>query len=169
VELRLYTEEDRALTLALESDPEVMGQLGGTVGQDDATRIHESRIAGVASGDLICTITPDDGAEPAGIMAIWRSEWESEPVWELGAMLLPRFHAQGLTVRAFHLLLPRALAAGVELLHSFPGVTNTPSNAVLRKLGFTRLEDCDLDYEGRPLRCAHWIRDLRDQTSSARP
>jgi hypothetical protein len=31
----------------------------------------------------------------------------------------------------------------------------------MRKLGgFRRVEDCDLDYEGRPLRCAHWVREL---------
>ena len=65
-------------------------------------------------------------------------------------------------IRAVTMLLPRAVDAGVGELHSFPGVTNRPSNAVLERLGFQRLEDCDLDYEGRPIRCAHWLRDLSD-------
>jgi RimJ/RimL family protein N-acetyltransferase len=160
VEIRPYGEGDRQLTLALESDPDVMGHLGGTVDAADATRVHEGRMAAVANGDLFYTIVPDGGAEPAGIVAIWRSEWDSRPVHELGGMLLPRFHARGLMVRAVNMLLPIARDGGVTELHSFPGVTNRPSNAVLDKLGFRRLDDCDLDYEGRPLRCAHWVRDL---------
>lgn len=161
MELRLYAESDRGLTLALESDPAVVGHLGGPVDLDAAARIHEKRIAEVAAGDLIYVIVPDGGAEPIGVVAIWRSEWDSRPVHELGAMLLPHYQARGVAGRAFDLLLPLALERGVTELHSFPSVTNGPSNAILRKLGFRRLEDCDLDYEGRPLRCAHWIRDLR--------
>jgi RimJ/RimL family protein N-acetyltransferase len=160
VELRTYSEPDRQLTLALETDPGVVGHLGGVRDPGDASRTHERRLAAVAGGDLFCTIVPDRGAGPAGIIAIWRSEFESRPIHELGAMLLPRYQAQGLAGQAFDLLVPRAQAHGVTELHAFPAVTNAPSNAILRKLRFRRLEDCDLDYEGRPLRCAHWIRDL---------
>jgi RimJ/RimL family protein N-acetyltransferase len=162
VEIRPYAEGDRQLTLALESDPDVMGHLGGTVDAADATRVHEGRMAAVANGDLFYTIVPDRGSEPIGLIAIWRSEWDSRPVHELGAMLLPQYQARGVAGRAFDQLLPLALERGVTELHSFPGVTNGPSNAILRKLGFRRLEDCDLDYEGRPLRCAHWVRDLTE-------
>jgi RimJ/RimL family protein N-acetyltransferase len=160
VEIRPYAEGDRQLTLALESDPDVVGHLGGPVDQDAAERVHGNRIASVAAGDLIYTIVPDGGTDPVGVIAIWRSEWNSRPVYELGAMLLPRYQARGVAGRAFDLLLPLAVERGVTELHSFPGVTNGPSNAILRKLGFRRVEDCDLDYEGRPLRCAHWVRDL---------
>jgi RimJ/RimL family protein N-acetyltransferase len=166
VEILVYAEHDRDLTLALERDPGVVGKLGGTVGAEEAARVHERRLAAVAEGDLFYTIVPDGADEPVGLIAIWRSEWAAQPVHELGAMLLPRFQARGLAGRAFDLLLPRALARGVTVLHSFPGVTNAPSNAILRKLGFDRHEDCDLDYEGRPLRCAHWIRDLRGPAGS---
>jgi RimJ/RimL family protein N-acetyltransferase len=158
VEIRPYGEADRQLTLALESDPAVMGHLGGAVDAGDAAQVHERRMAAIAGGDLFYTIVAD--AEPAGIVAIWQSEWDSRQVHELGGMLLPRFHARGLMPRAVNLLLPLARDSGVTELHSFPAVTNRPSNAVLDRLGFRRLDDCDLDYEGRPLRCAHWVRDL---------
>lgn len=160
VEIRPYGERDRELTLALESDPEVMGHLGGTVDAQDAAQVHERRMAAVAGGDLFYTIVADGAGQPAGIVAIWQSEWDSRPVHELGGMLLPRYHARGLMVQAVNLLLPLARNSGVTELHSFPSVTNRASNAVLGKLGFRRLDDCDLDYEGRPLRCAHWVRDL---------
>jgi RimJ/RimL family protein N-acetyltransferase len=167
MELLTYSERDRQLTLALESDPDVVGQLGGVVDADNAARVHERRLAGVADGNLIFTIVPDGASDPAGIIAIWRTEWESRPAHELGAMLLPRYQGRGLAGDAFALLLPYALDAGVGELHSFPAVTNGPSNAILRKLGFRRLEECDLDYEGRPIRCVHWLRDLRAERSSA--
>jgi L-amino acid N-acyltransferase YncA len=157
VELLTYSERDRTLTLALESDPAVVGHLGGVVDEDAAAQVHERRIAAVADGDQFCTI------------AIWRSQWESRQIHELGAMLLPRYQAQGIAGRAFDLLLPRALEAGVGELHSFPAVANGPSNAILHKLGFRRLAECDLDYEGRPLRCVHWLRDLRAAVPSAVP
>jgi RimJ/RimL family protein N-acetyltransferase len=169
VELLTYSERDRMLTLALESDPAVVGHLGGVVDADAAAQVHERRIAAVADGDLFFTIVSDGGRDPVGIIAIWRSQWESRQVHELGAMLLPRYQAQGIAGRAFDLLLPRALEAGVGELHSFPAVANGPSNAILSKLGFRRLAECDLDYEGRPLRCVHWLRDLRADAPSAVP
>jgi RimJ/RimL family protein N-acetyltransferase len=78
-------------------------------------------------------------------------------------MLLPQHQARGVAYQAFEQLLPLALQRSVGELHAFPSVTNGPSNAIMRKLGgFRRVEDCDLDYEGRPLRCAHWVRDLSE-------
>lgn len=156
--LRPYADDDRGLTLRLESDPRVVGHLGGAGDEEHAERVHRKRLDEVAAGELIFTIVPEE--EPVGIIAIWRSEWESQPIDELGAMLLPDHQARGVAFDAFQRLLPYALERGVGLLHAFPAVTNGPSNAILRKLDFTRAEDCDLDYEGRPLRCAHWVRDL---------
>jgi len=163
VELRLYAEQDRQLTLALEADPEVVRHLGGAVDADGAAQVHECRMTAVADGDLFYTIIPDGESEPVGIVAVWRGSWESQPIHELGGMLVPDFHARGIMVRAVEMLLPRVVNAGVRELHSFPGVENRASNAVLAKLGFRRLDDCDLDYEGRPIRCAHWLLDLSDQ------
>jgi RimJ/RimL family protein N-acetyltransferase len=160
VELRIYAEPDRKLTLAIESDPEVVRHLGGVVDAGQAAEVHERRMASVAAGDLFYTIIPDGESEPVGLVAIWRAEWESQPIHELGGMLVPDYHARGIMIRAVTALIPLAVDARVRLLHSFPGVENRPSNAVLERLGFHRLEDCDLDYEGRPIRCAHWLRDL---------
>ncbi|MFI5494820.1 GNAT family N-acetyltransferase [Actinoplanes sp. NPDC051859] len=158
--LRPYAEEDLGLTRRLESDPRVVGELGGVGDDAHAAGVHEKRMAGVAEGDLYFAILPDAAEEPVGIIAVWRSEFAGEPVFELGAMLVPDHQARGVAAEAFALLLPHLRHGGIGTLHSFPGVTNGPSNAILRKLGFSRGEDCDLDYEGRPLRCAHWTREL---------
>ena len=39
----------------------------------------------------------------------------------------------------------------------FPGATNAPSNALCRKFGFELLEEVDVDYGGRALRCNRWV------------
>ena len=160
VEIRPYAESDRELTLATESDPAVVGHLGGPVDSDTAARVHQKRIAAVAAGELIYTIVPAGDSEPIGIIAIWRSEWDSRPIFEIGVMLLPQYQSRAFAFRAYEQLKPRAVERGVTELHAFPSVTNKPSNLILRKVGFRRLDDCDLDYEGRPLRCAHWVLDL---------
>ena len=169
MQLRPYTEHDRDLTVALESDPEVVGHLGGVRDEPDAVRVHENRMAAIADGDLFYTIMTDDGTDRLGIVAIWRSEWASRPIHELGGMLRPQYQARGLAGHVFELIMPRAVEAGISELHAFPAITNRPSNAFLRKLRFRWVEDCDLEYEGRPLRCAHWIRDLRDDPPSTVP
>ncbi|MEV6597176.1 GNAT family N-acetyltransferase [Actinoplanes sp. NPDC051346] len=156
--LRPYAEEDLRLTRRLESDPRVVGHLGGVGDERHVAQVHQRRMAAVADGDLFFTILLDE--EPVGIIAVWTGEFAGEKVYELGAMLLPDHQARGVAGRAFELLLPHVLDSGVRVLHAFPAVTNGPSNAILQKLGFTRGEDCDLDYEGRPLRCAHWVREL---------
>jgi RimJ/RimL family protein N-acetyltransferase len=155
-----YSDVDRDLTLALELDPAVMGHLGGVADANEAESVHQERLAAVARGDLYFTIVPDGESDPVGIIAIWRTDWKAAPIHELGAMLIPDFHARGLVVQAFDLILPRARGNGISRLDSFPAVANHASNTVLRKLGFSRLEECDLDYQGRPLRCAHWMLDL---------
>jgi RimJ/RimL family protein N-acetyltransferase len=157
-----YSDVDRALTLALESDPAVMGHLGGVAGAGDAERVHQHRLAAVAGGDLFYTIVPEGESDPVGIMAIWRTDWESVPIYELGVMLVPRFQGRGVAVQAFDLILQRARAEGITRLDSFPAKTNRASNILLGHQGFSWVGDCDLDYEGRPLRCAHWVRDLTE-------
>jgi hypothetical protein len=37
---------------------------------------------------------------------------------------------------------------------------------VAERLGFHRLADCELDYEGRPLRCTHWVLGLDEAAGS---
>jgi RimJ/RimL family protein N-acetyltransferase len=160
MKLRPYTGDDRALTVALESDPQVMGHLGGPIDEQDATRVHETRMAAIAAGDLFHTILPDDDPRPAGVVAVWRSEWAGTPIHEIGVMLLPRHQSRGLAVQAVQQILPYARGSGIRSLHGFAAVTNTASHAVAVHAGFHRAADCDMSYNGRPMRCAHWILDL---------
>lgn len=158
--IRPYSEQDRDLTVALETDPQVMSHLGGVSTVEEAERVHRWRVEAPARGDVFVAIVPD-GAEPAvGVLGVWRSEIDGETVHELGAMLLPGHQARGVAAKAWEMTVPLLRAAGITRVESYPGVDNAPSNAILQRIGFSRVGEQDLDYEGRPLRCARWIRTL---------
>jgi RimJ/RimL family protein N-acetyltransferase len=158
--IRPYAEADRDLTVALETDPQVMAHLGGVSTVEAADRVHRWRMEAPARGDFFVTIVPDGTDEAVGVLGVWRSEIEGESVYELGAMLRPGHQARGVAAEAWALLRRQVAAAGVTRVESYPGTANAASNAVLRKIGFTRVGEVDLDYEGRPLRCAHWTLEL---------
>jgi RimJ/RimL family protein N-acetyltransferase len=75
----------------------------------------------------------------------------------MGWMILPRFQKRGLATQAAREALARATAEKkFPVVHAFPGTTNAPSNALCSRLGFERVEECDIEYQARPLRCNHW-------------
>ena len=161
MELRVYSDEDLALTQALECDPEVMGELGGAVSPDSAAEAHRKRLKTVADDPWYFAIVPEAGGAPAGQMGIWTSEWQGEPVDEVGWMVLPAFQGRGIASAALGLLIERLRASDrAEVVHAFPGVTNAPSNALCRKHGFEHLGESEVKFRGRPLRVNHWALDL---------
>ena len=160
VTFRPYGESDRELTLALEADPVVKQDLGGPVGPAEAELIHDDRLARMAGGELFYTVA--DGPAKVGIAAVFRTPWAGGVIHEAGVMLLPGRVGQGVGREALRLLGERARdELGLVELHGFPAVTNAACNAICRRLGWAVREEVDLDYAGRPLRCNHWVLDLR--------
>jgi RimJ/RimL family protein N-acetyltransferase len=158
MQLRDYQDSDFALTRALEIDPIVMRHLGGVPEADRARAVHDKRIAGVAAGDLYWTITPDGADEPAGLVAIWREEFRGEQIFEYGIMMRPASHRQGLGLIASRTIIAAFRDSGqADELHAFSSIGNIATDTAGPILGFRRIEDVDLDYEGSPLRCHHWI------------
>jgi RimJ/RimL family protein N-acetyltransferase len=154
VELRPYRNNDLGLTEALETDPVVKHHLGGVLTATEAAAIHRHRLDAAARGDRFWTVrTP----EPAGIVGIWSTPWAGETIDEVGWMLLPAFFKRGIGKWAAAAVIQKAVHRD---LHAFPAVANVASNAICRSLAFHRGDDVDLDYAGRPLRCAHWVRSV---------
>ena len=155
-----YAAGDLDLTAALESDPDVMMELGGPVPPDQIRLIHDKRLAASASGDWFFTIVADDTSGAVGIAGIWQTPWDGGAISELGVMLLPAYRRQRLGLRAAEMMIEMARAEGLfPQIHTFVAVANHPANAGCRDLGFSLLGQCDMDYEGRPLRCNHWLLD----------
>lgn len=158
VRLVPYSEADLALTVALEGDPAVKSDLGGPIGAGEAERIHRHRLERLGHGDLFFTVVTD---APVGIAALFQTEWEGTVVREAGVMLLPAAQRGGLGLTVLRLLTERArLIGSVTQVHGFTGVANRGGNELCRRLGFRPLGECDLDYEGRAVRCNHWVFDL---------
>lgn len=159
--LRPYGDADLALTRALETDPIVMRHLGGAAGDDRARAVHDKRMAGIAAGDLYRAVVPDGADEPVGLVAIWREEFEGAEIHELGAMFRPDHHRRGLGIAASLQLIAEFRAEGVsDRVHCFTEVGNEAAAGAAPLAGFRQIGECDLDYEGRSLRCHHWVLDL---------
>ena len=158
MELRAYTDADFALTVALETDPAVMHQLGGPRPREQLLRVHRLRLA----DPWWVVITEEPGGPGVGTIGIWDAEHDGEPIHETGWMVRPEHQGRGIASRALAMLLERARTEPrFAVVHAFPPVTNTPSNALCRKSGFALLGETDVEFAGRPLHCNHWALELR--------
>jgi RimJ/RimL family protein N-acetyltransferase len=155
VELAAYTDADIELTIALETDPEVMRELGGPIPRERIQGIHERRL-----GDpWWLKIVPEPGEPAAGTIGIWPKELDGDTVHETGWMVLPEYQGRGLASAALARLIELVVAdAQFESMHAFPPVSNAPSNALCRKFDFELIGERDFVYAGRQLRCNHWVR-----------
>ena len=159
MELVPVTADDLWLTVALETDPRVMAELGGPWSIEEAEATHARRLQyRQEHGSWSLKIVPDPATGPVGTLHLWASEWAAEPISEVGWMILPKHQGRGHASAALALLIERARADGRwGDIHAFPGVTNAPSNALCRKFGFEQLEPLDVEYAGRPLHVNHWV------------
>jgi RimJ/RimL family protein N-acetyltransferase len=154
VALRAYTDADLELTLALETDPEAMGELGGPRGEADLRDVHQRRL----HEPWYLVITDAESGAALGAIGIWDTEHDGETLHETGWMVLPRSHGRGVASAALRALIERARAdGGFDALHAFPAVTNVASNRLCDKFGFASLEVADFVFAGRTLRCTHRV------------
>ena len=155
VELAAYTDADIELTIALETDPVVMRELGGPVPRERIRGTHERRL-----GDpWWFKIVPEAGGPAVGTIGIWAKELDGATIHETGWMVLPEHQGRGLASAALAKLIELVSAdEQFESMHAFPPVTNAPSNALCRKFGFELIGERDFVYAGRTLRCNHWVR-----------
>jgi RimJ/RimL family protein N-acetyltransferase len=164
MELRDITMDDLPMYERSLTDPEMLAELGGVPPNQDLSEKLRGIVGDVEKGTVwFSVIVPDghSGAE-AGSVCIWEHDWNGESISEMGWMVLPEFQGRGLATEAVRTLLDRARSEGRwGVIHAFPGVTNAPSNAICRKTGFTKLEECDIEGWGGTLRCNHWRIDLR--------
>ena len=159
VELIPFTEADEWLTVALETDPRVMEELGGPWSVDEAKATHARRIRTVAEQAGWCLkIVPEGEVRPVGSMMCWDSEWAGEPLSEAGWMVLPEHQGKGYASAGLAALLDRERTERRwGDIHAFPGATNVPSNRLCQKLGFELIGDGEADYAGRHFPVNHWV------------
>ncbi len=161
MELRDITMGDLPLYRELLTDPGTMAELGGPL-QAEAPKLR-GIVEAVEAGRIRYVVILPDGptGEAAGTVCIWDHDQDGQTISEIGWMVLPAFQGRGLASQAVRVLLDRARAERRwHVIHAFPGVTNDPSNAICRKLGFTLREEREIAYAGRALRANHWVLNL---------
>ncbi len=159
MELVMGTPDDEWLTVALETDPRVMAELGGPWTEDEARAAHRRRMKTIEDdGNWWFTVVPEEGGRPVGTIGVWASEVDGHAVSEAGWMILPEHQGRGYASEALRLLLERAKADGKwGDIHAYPGATNAASNALCRKSGFEHVGSLDVEYAGRPLKVNDWV------------
>jgi RimJ/RimL family protein N-acetyltransferase len=161
MQLRDISMEDLPLYEALLTDPRIMAELGGPLPRDGLDRKLQGIVDEVGAGKTWFFVIVEDGAS-AGTVCVWDHEWEGQTINEIGWMVATDFQGRGLATEAVRSVLDRARTERRwDVIHAFPVVSNGPSNAICRKTGFSRIQELDIDYAGRTLRCNHWRVDVR--------
>lgn len=160
--LQPWSEEDLPLIMKLMSDPNVMAHLGGPETPEQIAR-RNKRYAQFEDGvDQMFKVVLASNAEPVGKIGYWKKNWRDQLVYEMGWMVLPEYHGQGIATRAGQAVVDLVRQARrFPFIHAFPSVSNPPSNAICRKLGFSLLEECQFEYPpGHTMLVNDWQLDL---------
>lgn len=164
MQLRNIEIDDLALYESIHCDPEMMEHLGGPLPREGLAEKLQRDVASTEAGETwVVKIIPDeDAGTAAGIVTIWEHAWEGQSINEIGWMVLPAFQGRGLGSEAVRSILRKARSESRwDIVHAFPPITNAQSNAMCRKMGFSKIEECDFEFRDRILRCNHWQLDLR--------
>ena len=163
LELRNITNDDLWLYERIHCDPVMWEHLGGPRPREGlAEKLGRDAAATKADELWVFKIILDDGARTAaGTVSIWEHPWDGHSINEIGWMVLPEFQGRGVGSEAVRAVLQKARSESRwDVVHAFPAITNAPSNAICRKLGFSKLEERVIERD-RILRCNHWRLDLR--------
>ncbi len=158
MKLEMMAEEDAELRVRLQTDPQLMAELGGPRPLEAIERAHATSLALAAEGQCWpLKIIPDGASSPAGGIDVFASSHDDEAIYEIGWMILPEFQNRGMASQAVREVLEKARGERMfGQIHAFPAVTNAPSNKICEKNGFTNLGGCEVGFAGRVLRCTHW-------------
>lgn len=166
MELRDITMDDLPLYEGLLTDPRIMAELGGPLPRDGLDRKLQGIVDEVQAGKIWFFKILMNG-DSAGTVCVWDHEWNGPTINEIGWMVSTDFQGRGLATEAVRTVLDWARAERRwDVIHAFPAVSNGPSNAICRKTGFSRVQEVDIEYAGRTLRCNHWRIDVRSAAPS---
>lgn len=162
MKLEMMAGKDVDLRVRLQTDPQLMAELGGPRPREAIERAHARSLALAAEGKCWpLRIIPTGESSPAGGVDVFESSHDGEPIYEIGWMILPEFQNRGLASHAVREILEKARRERkFGQIHAFPAVTNGSSNKICEKNGFTNLGDCEVEFAGRRLHCKHWRIDL---------
>jgi RimJ/RimL family protein N-acetyltransferase len=161
--LQLWSEADLKLLEKLLGDPEMTTHLGGPETPEQILRRHQRYLHLPEDGtDHMFRIIWGPQQEGVGNVGYWRKTWKDQAVYEIGWLVLPAYQGQGIATKAAAAAIEHACQEPkFRFMHAFPSVANLASNAICRKLGFTLIEECQVEYPpGRSMTVNDWSLDL---------
>ncbi|MFI5345162.1 MAG: GNAT family N-acetyltransferase [Elusimicrobiota bacterium] len=160
--LEEFSLNDYELVESLLSNPEVMADLGGPMSQEKTAKAMKNYVDAVETEEgWINKIMPDQSTDAAGLVFLWDRPWGDGAISEVSVQILPKHQGQGLATAAAQALIARALAEGrCKSVHAFPPASSAAAQALCAKLGFRKLERCEIPFAGMSLRCVHWRLDF---------
>ena len=161
--LQSWSEADLALLEKLLGDPEMMEHLGGPESPEQILRRHQRYLHLPEDGtDRMFRIVWAATGEGVGNVGYWRKTWREQSVYEIGWLVLPACQGQGIATKAAAAAIEHARRAPkYQFMHAYPSVENPASNAICRKLDFTLVEECQVEYPpGRSMMVNDWRLDL---------
>lgn len=167
-----WGEGDLALLQRCLGDPAMMEHLGGPMSAEKIVERQQryERLPATGEGQMFRIVDVATG-ESVGSVGYWERESNEGLVYETGWLVLPAVQGRGVATGATAQVIERARAEGKHrYLYAYPSVDNGPSNAICRKLGFTRIRVSENEYpedSGNILRCNDWRLDLFSTSVSA--
>lgn len=161
--LRPWSQDDLRLLQKLLGDPDMTEHLGGPESEEQILRRHQRYLHLHESlTDHMFKIALSQSGEGVGSVGYWRKTWREQAVYEMGWLVLPAYQGRGIATRAAAAAIEHARQAPrYQFMHAFPSVENLASNAICRKLGFTLVEECQVEYPpGRSMMVNDWRLDL---------
>lgn len=158
-----WSEEDLPLLEKLLGDPAMMKYLGGPESPEQILRRHQRYLRLPESGtDYMFKIVWGPNAKSVGSVGYWRKTWRDQAIYETGWLVLPDYQGQGIATKATAAVIEHARQAPkYRFMHAFPSIENGPSNSICRKLGFTLVEEYQVEYPpGRSMTVNDWRLDL---------
>jgi RimJ/RimL family protein N-acetyltransferase len=161
VVLRPWSDEDLPLLEKLMGDPDMMAHLGGPETTEQIRKRHQ-RYLQLPETDHMLVILWGPNSEVVGSIGYWEKNWRDGLVYEMGWFVLPEYQGQGIATKAGEAVIEHARREHRHhFMHAFPSVSNTASNAICRKLGFSLIEECQFEYPpGNFMQCNDWRLDL---------
>jgi RimJ/RimL family protein N-acetyltransferase len=159
VVIQPWSEADLPLLERLLGDPEMTEHLGGPETREQILRRHQRYLYLPESGtDHMFRILWGPNSEAVGNVGYWRKTWREKSVYEIGWLVLPEYQGRGIATKAAQAAIEHARREPrYQFMHAFPSVSNPASNAICRKLGFTMVEECQVEYPpGRSMTVNDW-------------
>src|SRR5258708_33560808 len=133
MQLQNITMDDQALLEIVYCDPRLLVHLGDPMRKDEMPQKLRSVVDGIASGNtwFFKIILDERAGQAAGTVCVWESEWQGQPVNEIGWAIFPDYQCQGLGSRAVAAVLEQArLETRGGGIQAVPCIRNGPPDRI---------------------------------------